>query len=216
MTSTCSVKAIHTQLTCSPLFFRRKFDYCFVDEASQITLPTCLGPLRLADKFVLVGDHFQLPPIVRNADAKRGGLDVSLFRTLSEAHPAAVTDLSYQYRMNEDIMLLSNKLIYEGKLKCGSDDVAQRGLKLAQKSCEDVFGTGCDQPCWVQYLMKPRRVFRFDRSRLGGADCQCQGGLCRYGPCTRARFEDRRSSAERAGSEDGPSSESLIAHATRG
>ena len=48
----------------SALFSRRKFDYCIVDEASQITLPTCLGPLRFADKFVLVGDHFQLPPLV--------------------------------------------------------------------------------------------------------------------------------------------------------
>lgn len=47
-----------------PLFFRRRFDYCIVDEASQVTLPTCVGPLRCADKFVLVGDHFQLPPIV--------------------------------------------------------------------------------------------------------------------------------------------------------
>jgi hypothetical protein len=50
----------------SALFSRRKFDYCIVDEASQITLPTCLGPLRFADKFVLVGDHFQLPPLVRS------------------------------------------------------------------------------------------------------------------------------------------------------
>ena len=48
-----------------PLFARRKFDYCIVDEASQITLPTCLGPLRFADTFVLVGDHHQLPPLVR-------------------------------------------------------------------------------------------------------------------------------------------------------
>ena len=47
-----------------PLFSRRKFDYCIVDEASQITLPTCLGPLRFADTFVLVGDHNQLPPLV--------------------------------------------------------------------------------------------------------------------------------------------------------
>lgn len=43
---------------------RRRFDYCIVDEASQVTLPTCLGPLRFASKFVLVGDHFQLPPLV--------------------------------------------------------------------------------------------------------------------------------------------------------
>ncbi|KAF7984152.1 hypothetical protein HWV62_16810 [Athelia sp. TMB] len=45
------------------LFTRRKFDYCIIDEASQITMPTCLGPLRFAEKFVLVGDHFQLPPL---------------------------------------------------------------------------------------------------------------------------------------------------------
>ena len=48
----------------SPLFFKRKFDVCIVDEASQITLPVCLGPLRCAETFVLVGDHYQLPPVV--------------------------------------------------------------------------------------------------------------------------------------------------------
>lgn len=46
------------------IFSRRKFDYCIVDEASQITLPACLGPLRFADRFILVGDHNQLPPLV--------------------------------------------------------------------------------------------------------------------------------------------------------
>jgi superfamily I DNA and/or RNA helicase len=51
-------------MSCSELFSRRVFDYCIVDEASQITLPTCLGPLRFAQKFVLVGDHYQLPPLV--------------------------------------------------------------------------------------------------------------------------------------------------------
>ena len=37
-----------------PVIARRRFDYCIVDEASQITLPICLGPLRNADVFVLV------------------------------------------------------------------------------------------------------------------------------------------------------------------
>jgi len=46
------------------IFNKRKFDYCILDEASQITLPVCLGPLRYADRFVLVGDHYQLPPLV--------------------------------------------------------------------------------------------------------------------------------------------------------
>ncbi|KAG9309430.1 P-loop containing nucleoside triphosphate hydrolase protein [Chiua virens] len=62
-----------------PVFFRRTFDYCIIDEASQIMLPTCLGLLRFADKFVLIGDHFQLPPLVCNLAARKGGLKVSLF-----------------------------------------------------------------------------------------------------------------------------------------
>ena len=49
---------------------------------------------------------------VRSKQARKGGLEVSLFRRLCDAHPDVVIDLAYQYRMNEDIMLLSNKLIY--------------------------------------------------------------------------------------------------------
>ncbi|OJT15542.1 DNA replication ATP-dependent helicase/nuclease DNA2 [Trametes pubescens] len=139
-----------------PLFSRRRFDYCIVDEASQITLPTCLGPLRFAEKFVLVGDHFQLPPLVKNKAARKGGLEISLFRRLSDAHPSAVVDLTHQYRMNSDIMLLSNKLIYSDRLRCGSDAVASQSLSLpnpkflrllhAKSTCHDA----C---CWMNTLM---------------------------------------------------------------
>lgn len=50
-----------------PIFDKMKngFDFCIVDEASQITLPAVLGPLNLAKRFVLVGDHNQLPPLVK-------------------------------------------------------------------------------------------------------------------------------------------------------
>ena len=41
------------------IFNTRTFDYCIVDEASQITLPVCLGPIRMAKTFILVGDHYQ-------------------------------------------------------------------------------------------------------------------------------------------------------------
>lgn len=44
---------------------RRHFDVCVMDEASQVTLPAALRPLALADRFVLAGDHAQLPPLVR-------------------------------------------------------------------------------------------------------------------------------------------------------
>ncbi|KAG4090960.1 AAA domain-containing protein [Neocallimastix lanati (nom. inval.)] len=46
------------------IFKKLKFDYCIIDEASQITLPITIGPLKCAKTFVLVGDHYQLPPLV--------------------------------------------------------------------------------------------------------------------------------------------------------
>ncbi|KAJ3509904.1 hypothetical protein NMY22_g16142 [Coprinellus aureogranulatus] len=150
------------------------------DEASQITLPTCLGPLRFADKFILVGDHFQLPPLVKNPQARRGGLDVSLFRRLSDAHPDSVVDLREQYRMNEDIMALSNKLIYSDRLRCGSEEVAKRKLvlpnavtegtktwldnchrrqrALKRKGVSDVplcLGIQSNDRCWISHLTSP-------------------------------------------------------------
>ncbi|KAG5651085.1 hypothetical protein H0H81_009957 [Sphagnurus paluster] len=139
------------------LFGRRKFDYCIVDEASQITLPTCLGPLRYAEKFVLVGDHFQLPPLVRSPGARKAGLEVSLFRLLSDAHPHAVVDLAYQYRMNEDIMLLSNNLIYGNRLRCGSEAVARQSLVLRDRAFLDNLHTSLtlchSDGCWLERIM---------------------------------------------------------------
>ena len=112
------------------LFSERTFDYCIVDEASQITLPVCLGPIRMAKTFVLVGDHNQLPPLVQNEDARKGGLDISLFKLLSDAAPQAVCVLEHQYRMCADVMELSNNLIYSGRLKCGTEAVANRSLHI--------------------------------------------------------------------------------------
>jgi DNA replication ATP-dependent helicase Dna2 len=112
------------------IFNARTFDYCIVDEASQITLPVCLGPIRMASTFILVGDHYQLPPLVQNKQAQEGGLDVSLFKLLSDAQPDSVVSLEHQYRMAEDIMLLSKELVYSGRIKCGSQAVAERVLKI--------------------------------------------------------------------------------------
>ncbi|KMU73255.1 DNA-binding protein SMUBP-2 [Coccidioides immitis RMSCC 3703] len=116
------------------IFNSRTFDYCIVDEASQITLPVCLGPIRMAKTFILVGDHYQLPPLVQNKEALEGGLDVSLFKLLCDMHPGAVVNLEHQYRMCEDIMLLSNTLIYFGHLKCGTPEVASRSLNIPNMS----------------------------------------------------------------------------------
>ena len=152
------------------IFNERTFDYCIVDEASQITLPNCLGPIRLARAFVLVGDHNQLPPLVQNEEARTGGLDISLFKHLSDVHPTSVVYLEHQYRMCEDVMALSNNLIYNGRLKCGSQEVAESRisipdmdeLKIHHFSASTLSRsqkTICPGPiqgrCWIRELLDP-------------------------------------------------------------
>lgn len=162
-------KALHEAyalLTCnffySNIFQRRKFDYCIVDEASQITLPACVGPLRYADVFVLVGDQYQLPPVVRDNAARVHGLQKSLFTLLAEAHPEAIAFLEFQYRMNEDIMLISNTLVYDNKLRCANRQVASRSLRLPsrQQGLEKIHadnGGRCRRrPCWIEEVIDPR------------------------------------------------------------
>ncbi|XP_019480037.1 PREDICTED: DNA replication ATP-dependent helicase/nuclease DNA2 [Hipposideros armiger] len=112
-----------------PIFSRKVFDFCIVDEASQISQPVCLGPLFFSRRFVLVGDHQQLPPLVLNREARALGMSESLFKRL-ERNKNAVVQLTVQYRMNSQIMSLSNKLTYEGKLECGSDKVANAVINL--------------------------------------------------------------------------------------
>uniref|UniRef100_F6ZBQ5 DNA replication ATP-dependent helicase/nuclease DNA2 n=1 Tax=Equus caballus TaxID=9796 RepID=F6ZBQ5_HORSE len=112
-----------------PIFSRKIFDFCIVDEASQISQPICLGPLFFSRRFVLVGDHQQLPPLVLNCEARALGMSESLFKRL-EQNKNAVVQLTVQYRMNSKIMSLSNKLTYEGKLECGSEKVANAVINL--------------------------------------------------------------------------------------
>ncbi|XP_027696330.1 DNA replication ATP-dependent helicase/nuclease DNA2 isoform X2 [Vombatus ursinus] len=112
-----------------PIFSRRRFDFCIVDEASQISQPACLGPLFFSSRFVLVGDHLQLPPLVLNSEARGLGMSESLFKRLEQKRNAVV-QLTVQYRMNSTVMSLSNKLVYEGKLECGSEKVANATVSL--------------------------------------------------------------------------------------
>lgn len=59
--------------------------------------------------------------------------------------------------MNSDIMLLSNQLIYENRLRCGSDEVARQSLVLpSRKACADIGTAACGDNCWVQALMEER------------------------------------------------------------
>ncbi|XP_069756973.1 DNA replication ATP-dependent helicase/nuclease DNA2 isoform X2 [Narcine bancroftii] len=140
-----------------PLFDQRRFDFCIVDEASQIHQLICLGPLFSADRFVLVGDHQQLPPVIQSSHARALGMDESLFKRL-EKNLDAVVQLNVQYRMNRSIMSLSNTLMYEGKLVCGSEQVATAMLKLSNLS---ELATHTLYPSWLKVALDPNNPVCF-------------------------------------------------------
>ena len=76
----------HAQIICttalsvprSPLLKDEVFDVVIVDEAGQISQPAIIGALLAADRFVLVGDHQQLPPLVTSELAEDGGKETCI------------------------------------------------------------------------------------------------------------------------------------------
>lgn len=142
---------------------KQDFDYVILDEASQVSMPVALGPLRFSDKFILVGDHYQLPPLVKNEAARTGGLEVSLFKMLGDSHPESVVELTHQYRMCGDIMALSNNLMYDGKLKCGTTDIQKQKLEVANVEKLEKFKTQDCRKEWLKDIMDSgRRVVFLD------------------------------------------------------
>ncbi|XP_041123508.1 DNA replication ATP-dependent helicase/nuclease DNA2 [Polyodon spathula] len=161
-----------------PIFSRRRFDFCIVDEASQISQPICLGPLFFADRFVLVGDHQQLPPIVQNTEARALGMDESLFKRL-ERNSDAVVQLNVQYRMNSKIMSLSNKLVYEGRLECGSERTASGVVQLPRRSSLELELTaGCAESSWLRETLEPNHPVCFlNTVEVPAPETAEQGGI---------------------------------------
>lgn len=92
------------------------FDWVVIDEAAQASIPSSLIPILKANRFVLVGDHFQLPPVVINQEAKELGLDQSLMDFLAEKYPYFLSRLSVQYRMHQEINDLVSNMFYNEEL----------------------------------------------------------------------------------------------------
>ncbi|GAB3866194.1 hypothetical protein GCM10028824_06420 [Hymenobacter segetis] len=120
------------------LFMLKQFDVAVVDEASQVLESPMLALLAKVKKFILIGDHRQLPAVVAQepetsavapevADLLRENLGLTnlrnsyferLFRR-AEAHwPHAHGTLADQYRMHQELAVLVNQDFYEGQLRC--------------------------------------------------------------------------------------------------
>ena len=107
---------------------RLKFSTLVIDEAGQCIEPLAWCIFPLADKYVLAGDHLQLPPTVLSNEAAKNGLN----RSILEVAISSVNNiflLNTQYRMRESIAGFSGNYFYEGLLKT-PDHLANNGTHI--------------------------------------------------------------------------------------
>jgi len=164
---------------------KHDFHTVIIDEAAQALEPATWIPILKANRVVLAGDPFQLPPTVKNREAEKKGFNVTLLEKCLPAYdpsqqsglPSSKRDtpvvsqdrahqsvlLEVQYRMNERIMGYSNGYFYAGRLQA-ADLVAKRtlpGIPLAESVVFiDTAGTGFEEK------LHPRFQSRYNDGEL--------------------------------------------------
>jgi ATP-dependent RNA/DNA helicase IGHMBP2 len=94
----------------------RKFSTVVIDEAGQGIEPAVWVPILKAEKVVMAGDPFQLPPTVKSRESEKMGLSVTLLEKAIKRHEN-INLLNVQYRMNDLIMEFSNRKFYHNQLR---------------------------------------------------------------------------------------------------
>lgn len=107
------------------------FDVVIADEASQIITPNLIGALRLAKRWILVGDHKQLPPIIIG-DTSSKVLHKTLFEEIAE-YPSSdktlLVQLDTQHRMPTALSDFIGSTFYGGNLET-SENAAQHKMHI--------------------------------------------------------------------------------------
>ncbi|MDD3603443.1 MAG: AAA domain-containing protein [Sulfurovum sp.] len=118
-----------------------EFDYIIVDEAGRATLPELMIPLRKAKRFILVGDHKQLPPIVDDIvlsqmeGYKKEDLEATLFEELYNKIEAQDFRhfLKYNYRSDRNIAKIYSETFYGGEIETKEFLKREHNLAFAKK-----------------------------------------------------------------------------------
>lgn len=95
---------------------QQRFNTLVMDEAGQCIEPLAWCVFPLAEKLVLAGDHWQLPPTVLSMEAAGMGLNRSILETAIQKIPAVYL-LDTQYRMRDPIAGFSSQYFYKGLLQ---------------------------------------------------------------------------------------------------
>ena len=152
----------------------KSFDMVIIDEASQLLEPYLVGLLPHFKRFVLIGDHQQLPAVVlqNNEDSKvhdeelqqiglfnlRDSLFERLYKQcLGNGWNWAYAQLSHQGRMHRDIMHFPNQFFYNQQLK-----ILPKTIAYHHHQIEDLSYQMPDEPTFLEHLLCSRRVILID------------------------------------------------------
>lgn len=108
--------------------FEPEYDAVVFDEASQMLVHHALMAMPLAERYIFVGDHRQMPPVVQGYH--RGNpVNRSVFSLLHEHYPNLTNLLDETRRMNSAITAFPSAEYYEGRLK-PIKEVRERRLQV--------------------------------------------------------------------------------------
>lgn len=106
----------------------RTFTTLVIDEAGQCIEPLAWCIFPLAEKIVLAGDHWQLPPTVLSNEAAILGFNRSILEVAIEKMPSASL-LNIQYRMRKAIAGFSSSYFYNDLLHT-AEHLENKGVHL--------------------------------------------------------------------------------------
>jgi len=118
------------------------FDTLVIDEASQMTLMHAVLGMLSSDRYVIIGDPEQLPPVLQSvpsAEAKA----YSIFQSLNRS--ADLVRLNTTYRMNQTLTEWSSDQFYHGLLQSHAS-AAQRCISAVMSE---------EEPQWIRQALAP-------------------------------------------------------------
>ena len=109
------------------------YDVAIFDEASQLLIHHALMAMPKAERYIFVGDHQQMPPVIRGHHSGNP-VNQSVFSYLIGRYPQLNTILDETRRMNREITAFPSTEYYGGRLKPIPE---VRGRKLKTEALPD-------------------------------------------------------------------------------
>lgn len=99
-----------------------QWDIILLDEASQLNIPLAVAAMVSGKKYIFIGDHKQLPPILL-ADPQKALFNHSIFEHLYKKSPSTMLNLTY--RMHQAINQFPSDFFYNKQLIAAQENATK-------------------------------------------------------------------------------------------